>query len=59
MYMKNLANKIVNQTDQYKIGERLVEAIEKAEATQAEREIIHQTYANHRDLDRFRGKSRG
>jgi hypothetical protein len=59
LYMKHLANKITNQTDQYKIGERLVEAIEKAEATQAEREIVQDTYAKHRDLDRFRGKSRG
>jgi hypothetical protein len=41
LYMKHLSNKIIHQTDQYKIGERLVEAIEKAEATQADREIVH------------------
>ena len=59
VYMKHLSNKVINQTEQYKIGERLVEAIEKAEATQAERAIVQETYAKHRgNMDRFRGMSR-
>ena len=53
--MSYLANKLTIQADQYKIGERMIEAIESAELKQAEREVIQDCYANHRQLDKFRG----
>ena len=53
-----LANKLHIQADQYKIGDRLIEAIQLGELKQAEREVIQECYAAHRNLDKFFGNTR-
>jgi hypothetical protein len=57
--MQHFSTKLIFQTDQYKVGERLVEAIEKAEHQQDERVKIQDCYAKHRNLDKFQGEYRG
>jgi hypothetical protein len=58
-YLK-FAGKVIFQTDQFKVGERLVEAIASAEKQQEERQIVQDTYESHRrNLDRFAGEGRG
>ena len=53
-----LAIKLHVQADQYKIGDRPIEAIQLAELKQAEREVIQECYAAHRNLDKFFGNTR-
>ena len=57
--MQHFSKKLIFRTDQYKVGERLVEAIEKAEHQQDERIKIQDCYAKHRNLDKFQGEYRG
>ena len=56
-HMNYLTNRLTLQANKYKIGERMIEAIETAELKQAEREIIQKCYSAHRHLDKFRDDS--
>jgi hypothetical protein len=58
--MQYFAQRLIMLGDQYRLGERLVDAIEMAEYHQSEREKIQQVYETHRkSLDKFQGQHRG
>ena len=57
--MHHFAGKLIFQADQYKLGERLVEAIESAEYQQEERQKVQDCYSKRRGkLDKFEGEGR-
>jgi hypothetical protein len=57
--MQYLAKRLILLGDQYRLGERLVDAIEAAEYQQSEREKIQNVYENHRKkLDKVQGECR-
>ena len=57
--MHHCACKMIFQADQYRLGERLVDAIEYAEHQQGERQKIQDCYSKwRRKLDKFEGEGR-
>jgi hypothetical protein len=54
-----LAQRLILLGDQYRLGERLIDAIEMAEYQQSEKEKIQKVYETHqRSLDKFQGECR-
>ena len=58
--MQHFAQRLIFLGDQYRLGERLVDAIELAEYQQEEREKIQNVYETHKkSLDKYQGEFRG